>query len=137
MHRHSSCSKKTIKDVISAQKNVAAAWVFGSEARGRQKKSSDVDIALLLEDVPSGSERVALRSGLASALSPLFGREVDIVILNTAGSLLKYQVARDGKILFERHKGGAKRFRLNALHEYFYYLPTFNFHFERQARGPS
>lgn len=120
-----------IKSALASEKSIDVAYLFGSEARGRSRAGSDIDIAILLNNVLLPESRLDFRLKIAEKLNKLFGREVDIVILNTAGSLLKYQVARDGKLLCERKKGIAKKFRLNAIKEYFDYLPIFNFHYER------
>lgn len=121
----------SIRSVLRAEREILLAFLFGSFAGGRPGKSSDVDIALVLNRLPAAKARLALRLGLAGALSDIFGREVDIAFMNSAGSILKYQVARKGKLLFERRRGLAKQFKLNALKEYFDYLPTFQFHYER------
>lgn len=126
--------KKGALKVLGQEGNVELAFLFGSEGRGSARKESDVDIAILLKRLPMPEKRLALRLGFSEKLNKIFGKEVDVVILNTAGSILKYQVTRHGKVLFERRKGLAKKFRINALKEYFDFLPTFNFHYERLRR---
>lgn len=39
---------------------------------------------------------------------------VDLVDLGRAGGLLRYRVARDGRVVTERRAGAADRFRLDA-----------------------
>jgi len=39
----------SLREVLGKQPNVAAAWLYGSVARGDDKPESDVDIAVLLE----------------------------------------------------------------------------------------
>ena len=120
-----------IKQILASDKNIEIAFLFGSAASGKLRDSSDTDIALLLRRVPSAQKRLNFRLDVAGKISELTGRETDIVVLNTAGSLLKYQTVRNGKLIFERRKGLAKRFRLAAINEYFDYLPTLKFHYER------
>ncbi len=129
-----SSTSSAVRRLLARMRNVNFAFLFGSEARGKAGKASDVDIGLFLARPLAPEKRLALRLDLADKLSGLTGREADVVILNSAGSFLKYQVARDGKLLFERKRGAAKQFRLNAIKEYFDYLPTFNFHFNRQKK---
>lgn len=117
------------------ERNIELAFVFGSVARGNLREGSDLDVALLLRRVPSPQKRLTLRTKVADKLSSLFGRETEVIFLNNAGSILKYQVARDGKLLFERHKSAEKKFRLNAIKEFFDYLPIFNFHYQRHGRA--
>lgn len=121
----------SVRSALASEKSIELAYLFGSEARGKSRAGSDVDIAILLNTDFFAEGRLELRLKIAEKLNKLFGREIDVVILNTAGSLLKFQVVRDGKPLFERKKGAAKKFKLNAIKEYFDYLPMFNFHYER------
>jgi uncharacterized protein len=123
-----------MQEICFRQENVELAFVFGSVAKQQSRTGSDIDIALLLQDLPSDEKRLELRTHLSGELSELLGQEADVVLLNTAGSILKYQVARDGQLIFERHKGQAKIFRLKTIKEYFDYLPIFNFHYERLAK---
>jgi predicted nucleotidyltransferase len=120
-----------IKQILASDKNIEIAFLFGSAAAGKLRDNSDADIALLLRHVPGAQKRLDFRLDVAGKISELTERETDIVVLNTAGSLLKYQTARNGKLIFERHKGLAKKFRLAAINEYFDYLPTLIFHYER------
>lgn len=126
--------ESVLKQILAAEKSVELAFIFGSEAAGRSMPDSDVDIALLLRSSPLPQRRLDLRLRISGKLSKVFGREVDVTILNGAGSILKHQVARNGRLIFERRKGAAKTFILNTVKEYFDYLPTFNFHYERLKR---
>lgn len=123
-----------IKKLLSGRAGVEIAFVFGSAAKDTMRAESDVDVALLLKRLPAAGKRLDLRTTLAGELDKILGREVDIVIINTAGSFLKYEIAKHGKLIYERQKGSAKKFKLNAIKEYFDYLPTFNFHYERLRR---
>jgi len=124
--------RAAIRSVLASEKSIELAYLFGSEAKGMSRPGSDVDIAILLNTYFFAEGRLDLRLKIAEKLNKLFGREIDVVILNTAGSLLKFQVVRDGKPVFERKKGVEKKFRLNSVKEYFDYLPIFNFHYERR-----
>lgn len=120
-----------IKKNFTSQKCIQLAYLFGSHARGTTRKDSDVDIAVLTKTNLPALKRLSLRLELSSLLSKIYNRDVDAVLLNSAGSILKFQVSKEGKLIFERHKGDSKKFRLNSIKEYFDYLPTFNFHYNR------
>jgi predicted nucleotidyltransferase len=120
-----------LKQALASEGNILVCFIFGSEAMGIARAASDVDIALLLKEVLPSEKRLSLKLKVANKLSCILGREIDLVILNNAGNLLKYQVVSKGKLIFERHKGLAKKFKLNSVKEYFDYLPTFEFHYER------
>ena len=73
--------------------------LFGSVVRGRIHEESDIDVAVLTERPLTFNKRLKLWS----ALSPLFSMDVDLTVLNHAEPVLKFQVARHGKVLFEQH----------------------------------
>ena len=45
--------KKEVASLCEAEPAIAAAYIFGSYAKGKGKKSSDVDVALLLYEKKS------------------------------------------------------------------------------------
>jgi predicted nucleotidyltransferase len=57
---------------------VDALWVFGSEASGRARPDSDLDVAALFRTRPSPSELLDARAEAGL----LLGREVDLVDLD-------------------------------------------------------
>lgn len=83
---------------------VAAAYLFGSHAAGREHRESDIDIAVLLlrNHHPNESGRFDVRVRLTSELIHVLGRnDVDLVILNDAPPLLGRRIVYDGVLLFE------------------------------------
>jgi predicted nucleotidyltransferase len=77
---------------------VIAAWAFGSARDGTARPGSDVDIAVLLESPPSLEERIELLAKLETALQ---FAEIDLVVLNDAGPMLRFE-AISGRPLFCR-----------------------------------
>ncbi len=89
-----------ITDRLSGVTGLAAAYLFGSAARGALRSQSDIDVAVLFEE---GSPRID-RLSLMADLSHGAGRDVDVVILNEAEPRLYHEIVRTGKILFERNR---------------------------------
>jgi predicted nucleotidyltransferase len=87
------------------------AVLFGSHATGRARATSDVDLAILPRDssMPLGRELE-----LAAELSRTVGREVDLVRIDQASTLLRWQIARDGVLLLADPAWEWIRFRANA-----------------------
>jgi len=72
--------------------------VFGSAARGDMRKKSDVD---LLIDVPPGTtllDLVAMKKDFAER----FNREIDVVTYDSLHHLLKDDILREQKVIYER-----------------------------------
>jgi hypothetical protein len=104
---------------------VVAVYLFGSVARGEATEESDVDLGLLYETVPSSSYRgqpYLLQAELAQRL----GREVEVVVLNTAPVDLVHRVLRDGVLLFDTDRRARIAFEVKSRNEYFDLLPTLN-----------
>jgi predicted nucleotidyltransferase len=115
-----------LQDRIAAALNAGPplrlAMIFGSTARGTNRPDSDVDIAILPSDpdLPLTAE-LDLQRGLTAAC----GRPVDIVRLDRASSLVRWQVARDGRPLFQAGPFEAARFVAQAASEYLDFQPDF------------
>ena len=69
-----------------------AVYLFGSQSRGEGGAESDIDIAFLADDSPSATERHAM----SSELSELLGRDVDLVDLTIASTVIRAQVIGKG-----------------------------------------
>jgi predicted nucleotidyltransferase len=93
---------------------------FGSTVTGRSHPRSDVDIGVLLEEVPSSFDALSDLVTDLEALAP--GREVDVAILNHADPLFLRRVMDEARLLF----GTPHRFaelRLLAFKRYQDYRP--------------
>lgn len=119
------CAKDTeIAAVIAERPDVAAAWVFGSAARGELRADSDLDVALLLRRRPSRAETLDLY-GLAAALerfSPS-GR-VDILILGEQGPVLRHRILREGRLVWDADPALRFDFEARTFSEYLDWKPT-------------
>lgn len=112
---------------------VVAVWGFGSRARGEATASSDVDLAVLLDREVSLREELRLRSRV---VEELHRDDVDLVVLNGAPPLLRYEVVSAGARLFARDEGAADRFEEQAVREAFdtAYLRDVQQRLAREAR---
>ena len=114
---------------------VVSLYLFGSSARARKTKESDIDIAVLIDE--SGFQKTDLerfRKEYFEA-SPRFSlRPVDMVILNTAPPFLKFQVLKKGRVLFERERNLRVRFTEKAINEYLDYKPIQDIYLKAVAR---
>lgn len=122
-------SKKLSQHLVNLP-SVKLVYLFGSHAKGQSSQRSDVDIALLLKEPILNSLQTKL--DLLDLFQNLVGEEVDITLLNTAGSVLKYQVVKNGQLLFERSPGDHKKFQISAWKEYFDFQPTLEFFYQRK-----
>ena len=93
--------------------------LFGSRARGDARPGADWDYGYLSDetaDVP------ALLAALVEALGD---HRIDLVNLDSAGGLLRYRAARDGRLVHEASVGLFDRYRLEAVRFWCENAPVF------------
>jgi predicted nucleotidyltransferase len=91
------------------------ALLFGSAARAALHPESDVDVAILPVDAELPLRR---ELELQAELERACGRVVDVVRLDLADTLVRWEVARSGRVLLETSLGAAARFRAEAALEH-------------------
>jgi predicted nucleotidyltransferase len=108
-----------IRELLANFPAVRLAALFGSQARGEERAGSDIDIGLVLDpDTPE--LRVRIEAGLGRAA----GREIDLVFLDSAPPLLRFEIARDGILLVARHRDDWVDFRTRAMLDWWDWAPT-------------
>ncbi len=90
-------------------------YIFGSYAKGNNNANSDLDIAVLLNNDYDPMDKLSLIGDLTS----MFKRDdIDLVILNSANSVLKHQVIKYGKLIFMENEDIKVNFEVRVLKEY-------------------
>jgi predicted nucleotidyltransferase len=97
-----------IETILNLVGGLDALWIFGSEATGTSRPTSDVDIAALFASRPSQEALFASRAEIET----LLGRVVDLVDLDAASPILAMQVLRHGQLV--RQGNSAHRIRFTA-----------------------
>lgn len=109
-------SIEAVRAALTAEPDVRLCVLFGSAARNELEPRSDLDVAV----IGIASSRLgALEATLARAA----GRPVDLVALETAPPLLRFEVARDGKVLIERSPYAWSDFRARAMVDWWEWAP--------------
>jgi len=129
--------KAKLRDVLSARadaEGLAAAYLFGSLARGSARPDSDVDVGVLYVDAPPpGLEGLGFH--LEADLERLLGRPVHLTVLNRAPVDLAQRVLRDGCLLLDRDHSRRVRFEVRTRQE-FWDLEPFLRRYRRTAEDP-
>jgi predicted nucleotidyltransferase len=97
---------------------VAAAWLYGSLARGDARRDSDVDLGVLFAAHLRADRRRVRREIERAAGRALAGRELSVVDLEDAPLLLRHRVLRDGALLVEPDPGARSRFAARVLERF-------------------
>lgn len=100
------------RDVLMKYEDIIFAYIFGSYAKSNIRKDSD--IAIYLKENIESYEYL----GMKRELSETFKREVDLVVLNNASPLLKYEIYKNNVLLFSKDKALEGKYKIKTLHEY-------------------
>jgi predicted nucleotidyltransferase len=103
-----------VEALRAAIADLQAIYVFGSVATGQERPDSDVDLAVLASRPLEGEARWRLQEGIAAGL----GRDVDLVDLRAASTVMQVQVLRTGRLLFEPEGSGRALFEATVLGAY-------------------
>lgn len=105
-----------IESFFEGKKGVVAVYLFGSSAKKTKPVPEDVDIAVLFQrgSVPDFQEQIEMQEELVSLLK----KEVDLVVLNRANPILKFQVLQHGRLIANADPSQLNLFVVRTLMEY-------------------
>jgi hypothetical protein len=133
-------SSGTLRDLLGARaeaEGIAAAWLFGSVARGTARPDSDVDVGVLYREAPprtlAGVGRVF---GLEEDLAEATGLPIQVVNLNQAPVDLIVRVFRDGKLLVDRDPLRRIEFEVSSRNEYWDLEPYLRLYRGQSVKRP-
>lgn len=105
---------------IAKKHGLELVMLFGSFASGENRKDSDLDIAVLgKKDI--GFQKILI---ISQELSFVFGKEVDLSVMNHANPLLLHQVEQNAILLSGKDEKFFE-FKLRAFRRYHDYMPFF------------
>ncbi|MES2677528.1 MAG: nucleotidyltransferase domain-containing protein [Pseudomonadota bacterium] len=93
-------TQKIINIILQYIPNVEAIYVFGSAALNQENKNSDVDIAILLPVMQAKEIGNLYLTDLHSDLMLLLKKEVDLINLRAASTVLQKEIISKGKVIF-------------------------------------
>lgn len=100
--------------IFRRKKRIAAVYLFGSTATGRDRRGSDLDLAIVMKKIISGRERLRIEADLSSLLR----RDVDLVVFGQAAPLLQHQILKYGRLICENDPAERVRQEVRARAEY-------------------
>ena len=108
-----------LADFFSKQEQVKLAYLFGSEAKGKAGRLSDIDIAVLFDGSLNKKQRFDLQLKLIGDISEILKTDrVDLLIINDAPLSLNYEVIRANHPLFVRDRNEKIDFEQGILSRY-------------------
>ena len=99
-----------MRDYFEEREDIAFAILFGSAARGKVRKEGDIDVAIYFhpgKDVEweNFGKRYKGENRIAFDLENLLKKEIDLVVLNRARSVLADEIVRKGEPILIRDRG--------------------------------
>jgi predicted nucleotidyltransferase len=116
--------------VVASVPNLRLAVLFGSAAKGQDRAGSDLDVGVLAGPEGPAYDLATLRVRLERET----GRVVDLIQLDSAPPLLRMEIGRHGRVLFEREAGAWALFRAHAMIDWWDWAPTARMMHETAAR---
>jgi len=107
-----------LRERAASLPEVKLAVLFGSTARGQARKGSDVDLGLLV-DPDTRPVRLHVEAELGRAAA----RETDVIYLNEAPPLLRFEISREGVVILEREEGLWTSFKARAMVDWWDWAP--------------
>ena len=105
---------KDLTPIFRRRKQIAAVYLFGSAATGKDRRNSDLDLAIISKRIIPGPERLKIEAELSNRLR----RDVDLVIFGQASPLLQHQILKYGRLVSENDPAERVRQEVRARSEY-------------------
>lgn len=131
--------KRTAINSVFKKNRVILALVYGSVAKRKESRLSDLDMAVFLDDAVLSTNYPVIRLRLLDELGRIIkSRPIDLAILNDASPLLRQMVVTRGKLIFSRGKNVLPALRMKSLKEFddaFYLKKTYYFYQKQRVMG--
>lgn len=111
--------KNTIIGYFADKKEVAAVYLYGSQARGDAKEDSDIDLAVLVTNHRKYSGFGIPQVVFAQDLAKILDREVEVQDLETCSVDFAHRVLVEGKLLLANNQKARTAFEERILRHYF------------------
>lgn len=108
---------------------ITVGYLFGSRAKHTENAMSDIDIALLFKNTYDESNDAFIRGEIIESGFEFFKLPVDIVSLNLAPLSIKYEIIKEGILIFDHSPVQRVEFETKVLQEYLdfkYYSDSYN-----------
>jgi predicted nucleotidyltransferase len=111
--------KSKLLPFFSAKREITFAYLFGSVAKGNAGTLSDIDIAVFIDPMYLPRDiGYGYKSELIVELQAVLAGKVDLVILNSASTMLKFQILKNGALICCRSEDERRMFHEKAILKY-------------------
>lgn len=108
------------------QSQIAAAYLFGSYVKGKNRPHSDLDLAILFDPGLEVLQRFDAKLQIANDLEDCLQIKVDVVDLESADSFFIHQIFMDKLLICEKGRNRRVEFEVKARREFFDRQPFYD-----------
>jgi uncharacterized protein len=94
---------RCLREVFSGFNQIKAAYLFGSYVENKETKYSDIDIGLVLNDDYDSM----IKLDILMKLTENNFDNIDLVILNRANPLVKFEAVKHNKLIYQQEEFNA------------------------------
>lgn len=122
-----------IQDYFPQKPQVVAVYLYGSRARGEAKKTSDIDLGVILKEKADSSLLTIPQVVFAQELSQLLKKEVEVQDLDSCRLDFVHRVLSEGQLIFSSDEAARIKFETDVFKKYFDLKPFFDEYYRSLA----
>ncbi len=113
---------RLLPEVFGKYPSIQAVYVFGSVGRGQTHQESDLDLAIVARDKAARQKKLDILADLAR----LGFCRVDLSFLDTDDIVLKYEMIRQNRLVYQTEDFDRGTTYSNIVRQYLDFLPYLN-----------
>ncbi|SFA81039.1 type VII toxin-antitoxin system MntA family adenylyltransferase antitoxin [Clostridium frigidicarnis] len=113
--------------------NIKFAYIFGSLAKNKANNMSDIDIAVMFNEKFNPLQDAIVRGEIVEEVKFKFNMPCDVVSLNKASTIMKYNVVQEGVVIIDDNSRAD--FESLALREYWDFKPYSDYYDEMYLKS--
>lgn len=115
-----------LREIIEDDSPIVIVYLFGFYTKGQEKAQSDMDLAFLLDDKAHKADPFEATGHVYMAAMRIvtkFGKETDVVILNSSSIELAYEALMSGCCIHEADQGRRLEYEARVRGMYYDFIP--------------
>lgn len=122
-----------IQTYFAQKPEVVAVYLYGSQVRGKAKKTSDIDLGVVLQ----GTRIIKLETPqveFSQELSEILNKKVEVKDLGSSRLDFVHRVLSEGALIFSSDEKARIEFETSALRSYFDLKPFFEEYYQELSQ---
>lgn len=108
-----------LKEYFSKKEEVKTVYLFGSVAKDKERKNSDLDLAILFQPELDQVQRFELKLEIANDLEEKLKKQVDVVDMKSADLYFIHQIMKNKILIIDKDMRNRVDFEVNYRRDFF------------------